>query len=206
MKKRTAHRILGLLLLLPMLGWATTGVVFFTKPGYEGAYALLQVKTYPLGEDAPAISPAAGWLEYRCVRTTLGLHLLVRTAQGWQQLDPATRAPRTPPAEEEVRRLLADAIAGNPARYGELAVLAGTTARTTTQVRLTLDWNRLSLQQAGPDTDRIDRLYKIHYLQWTGLKWLDRALGLAGLAMVVLLSLLGLALQFDLRRKKNGTS
>ncbi|MDX2034322.1 MAG: hypothetical protein SF339_26850 [Blastocatellia bacterium] len=200
MQTRKFHRVIGLLLLLPMLGWVVTGFVFFTKPGYDGAYEMLQPKTYPLGEDPISVTPAPAWLEFRRVRTILGPHLLVRTAQGWQQLDPATLAPRPLPAEDEVRRLLTDAIANRAARYGRLASLANGTAVTSTKIQLTLDWNRLSLQQKGPDTDRIDQLYKIHYLQWTGVKWLDRILGMAGLALLALLSLLGLALQFGLRR------
>jgi hypothetical protein len=70
------------------------------------------------------------------------------------------------------------------------------TIRTDTGVEVTLDWNRLSLQQHGADTDRIDRLYKIHYLQWTGQKSVDKILGLAGLTLLVVLSILGAQLAF----------
>jgi hypothetical protein len=59
-----------------------------------------------------------------------------------------------------------------------------------------LDWKRLSLQQHGRDTDRIDRLYKIHYLQWTGEKTVDRILGLAGLVLLLVLTGLGARLAF----------
>ena len=72
-------------MLLPLVGWCVTGFVFFIKPGYEGAYELLQPKTYPL--DGPlAITPDPSWLELRYLKTIIGNHLLVRTAQGWLAL------------------------------------------------------------------------------------------------------------------------
>jgi hypothetical protein len=132
------------------------------------------------------------------VRTILGTHLLVRTDAGWQQLDPRTGRERPSPSADEVRRLVADAIAGNE-RYGQVRSVDGDTVRTTTGVVITLDWDRLSLSQRGPDTDRIDALYRIHYLQWTGIPAVDKVLGPAGLALVALLSALGLRLA--LRRR-----
>ncbi|MBI1760997.1 MAG: PepSY domain-containing protein [Acidobacteria bacterium] len=195
---RKTHRVLGLVMLLPLFGWAITGLVFFLKPGYEGAYELLQLKTYPL-EQPVAVTPNPSWQEFRYTKTILGNHLLVRTAQGWQQLDPATLVSRAKPSEEDVRRLLQDAFTANPNRYGAVAAINGATITTSTNVKITFDWNRMSVQQRGPDTDRIDRLYKIHYLQWTGVKWLDKLLGLAGLALLVVLSVLGLMLAFNFR-------
>ncbi len=65
---------------------------------------------------------------------------------------------------------------------------------TDTGVEVTLDWNRVTLQQKGRDTDRIDRLYKVHYLQWTGVKGIDRALGFAGLSLVLVLTAFGVRL------------
>lgn len=195
---RKGHRLLGLVMLLPLFGWAITGLVFFLKPGYEGAYELLQLKTYPL-EQPVNIAPQPAWLEFRCLKTILGNHLLVRTAQGWQQLDPVTLTTRAKPGEEEIRKLLQDAFTANPSRYGTVATFDGATSTTSTNVKVTLNWERLSVQQRGPDTDRIDGLYKVHYLQWTGIKWLDRLFGLLGLALLAVLSGLGLLLAFNLR-------
>lgn len=195
MKARKLHRVIGLVMLLPFFGWAITGFIFFVKPGYEGAYELLQPKTYPMNEEKFAVMPDASWLEFRCFKTILGKHLLVRTSQGWQHLDPATLVVRAKPTDDEVKKLLLDAFSVNPERYGQVLTIDGTTVTTTTKVRVALNWNRLSLQQTGLDTDRIDWLYKIHYLQWTGVKWLDRILGMLGLALIVSLSILGLMLQ-----------
>ena len=44
---RKLHRIAGIVMLLPLIGWAVTGAVFFLKPGYAGAYETLPVKSYP---------------------------------------------------------------------------------------------------------------------------------------------------------------
>src|SRR6476619_5272400 len=103
MKARKLHRFLGIVLLLPFLGWVATGFVFLLKPGYADAYELLPVKTYPLLEPC-AVHPEAGWLAVRCLSTVLGSHLLVRTREGWRQLS-ADGRPREPPAAGEVERL-----------------------------------------------------------------------------------------------------
>lgn len=190
-------------MLVPLFGWAITGFIFFVKPGYEGAYELLQPKTYPMDGEKIAVTPDVSWLEFRYFKTVLGNHLVVRTAQGWQHLDPATLAAKAKPTEEEIKKLLLDAFSANPQRYGQVSTIEGGTVTTTTNVRVALNWNRLSLQQTGKDTERIDWLYKIHYLQWTGVKWLDRILGMLGLALIVILSVLGLMLQRGgLSRKK----
>ena len=72
---RRLHRLLGMALLLPMLGWAATGVVFFTKPGYEAAYEQLQPRLYPV-ESGAAVPADGEWQEVRVLRTVLGDHLL----------------------------------------------------------------------------------------------------------------------------------
>jgi hypothetical protein len=195
MKARTLHRVIGLILLLPFFGWALTGLVFFIKPGYEGAYEVLSPKTYPI-ERAVTINPDPSWLEFRCVRTVLGEHLLVRTAAGWSHLNPADGQPRANPTEDEIRALLKDAFSSNPRRYGNVSKVSGETASTDTGVEVTLDWKRLSLQQKGADTDRIDLLYKIHYLQWTGVTVIDGVAGIVGIVLLLALTVLGAWLAF----------
>lgn len=190
MRARTLHRIIGIVLLLPFLAWAATGFIFFLKPGYAGAYEIVTPRTYPL-DRAAAITPNPGWLEYRHFKTVLGEHLIVRTDKGWLQLNPSDKQPRSAPTRAEIELLLKDAFTANPSRYGEISDISGLIARTNTGVEVTLDWNRLTLQQHGKDTDRIDLLYKIHYLQWTGVKSVDRVLGFVGLTLVIMLTLLG---------------
>jgi hypothetical protein len=187
---RKLHRIIGIILLLPFLAWAITGFVFFVKPGYTDAYDMLIPKTYPLdGSVMIASNPA--WLEVRFFRTILGNHLTVRTDAGWIHLDPTTLQVRRQPTEDNIKLLLTDAFSSNPRRYGHISRVADDTVWTDTGVKVILDWNTLSLQQRGKDTDRIDFLYKVHYLQWTGMKNVDRVLGIAGLLLLVTLTVLG---------------
>jgi hypothetical protein len=193
MTSRRLHRIIGVLLILPMIGWAVTGFVFFVKPGYGNAYDQLNVKTYPL-QGSLALPPKPDWLEYRVFKTILGEHLLVHTASGWLHLDPATLQPRPEPHVDGVGDLVADAMEANPQRYGRISQVINNVVITNTGVQITLDWNRMSLQQRGRDTDRIDRLYKVHYLQWTGVKSIDRVLGMVGLSLVLALTVLGVRL------------
>lgn len=190
MKARSLHRIVGIFLLVPFFGWAITGLVFFIKPGYGDAYELLTPKTYPL-DRAVVVTAEPGWREFRCLRTILGEHLLARTDSGWLQLNPMDKQPRARPGDAEVRLLLNDAFSANPKRYGEIVDVSEETIRTSTGVEVILDWNRLALQQAGHDTKRIDLLYRIHYLQWTGVKGVDRLVGLVGLVLVMVLTTLG---------------
>src|SRR5690242_17564435 len=104
-KSRSLHRLLGIIMLLPFIAWAVTGAIFFLKPGYASAYVIPQIKTYPLTEGTQ-IKADPTWLEMRLLKTILGEHLLVRTGEGWQHLDPVTRQPKAPPTEDELRQLL----------------------------------------------------------------------------------------------------
>jgi len=208
MMVRRTHRVLGLILLLPICGWAVTGFVFFIKPGYKAAYSPLRVREYPL-EGAAILQARPGWLEVRALRTVLGDHLLVRTEDGWAQLDPGTLRPRELPDDDELHRLVQDAIEPDRARYGEIASIfrheggaRSASVTTTTGVRIDLDWTTLALNQSGRDTRRIDALYRIHYLQWTGVPLLDRALGVVGLASLVGLAALGLRLALPSRVRR----
>lgn len=192
---RKLHRIAGIVMLLPLIGWAVTGAFFFLKPGYSGAYETLPVKSYPF-ESEIKVTPDPEWLEVRLVKTILGEHLLARTSRGWLNYDPRSLQLRNEPSTEEMRALVNDAISTNPARYGRIVSVEGGNLITDTGIRITLDWNRLALSQRGVDTDRIDALYRIHYLQWTGMKSVDQALGALGILMVASLSALGAMLFF----------
>lgn len=182
-------------MLAPFVGWAITGFVFFVKPGYDGAYENLSPKTYPF-VPGTSISPDSTWLEFRCLRTVLGDHLIVRTAAGWQHLNPVNLQLRGKPTSDEMKLLLTDAVSVNTRRYGRILTLVDDSARTDTGIEIKVDWNRLALQQRGRDTDLLDLLYKIHYLQWTGIRSVDRILGLAGLTLILALSALGARLAF----------
>jgi len=193
MTPRSLHRALGVTMLLPLLAWAVTGAFFFIKPGYGGAYESLGVRTYPLTTTI-SMPPSADWREVRYLRTVLGDHLIARTESGWRQLDPVTLQERPTASDADVRALVTDAFTANPERYGQIATIDDALVTTDTGVRTTIDWNRLSLSQRGRDTDRIDAIYRVHYLQWTGVEWLDKILGGLGLLLIVALSAAGLRL------------
>jgi len=193
MLSRKIHRYIGLSMLLPMIGWALTGLVFFIKPGYEGAYEMLTLKTYPL-ESGFSVPAGENWQEARLVRSTLGHHLLVRSNDQFSNVSPSSFQPMQIPAENDLKRLFEDALSRNPERYGSIATIVNVTAHTTTGIDVTLDWNTLKFTQIGFDRTVISALYKIHYLQWTPWALFNQILGIVGLAMLVILTLFGVRL------------
>lgn len=50
------------------------------------------------------------------------------------------------------------------------------------------------MSQRGGDTERIDWLYRIHYLQWTGNRTVDKVLAIGGLALIWAVVIPGLVL------------
>ena len=191
MNIRTLHKIIGLLLFVPLVIWAMTGAVFLIKPGYEQAYEKLVVKTYPLNR-AVKLEPMPQWHQVRMLKTVLGHHLLVNDGKQWQHYDPVTLVPKKEPSADRIKLLVADAITANADRYGSIASVNDMTALTETDVEISLDWNTLSLRQRGPDTRLIGKLYDIHYLQWSGVPGLDKVLGVTGLVFLLLLTTFGL--------------
>jgi len=199
---RKIHKVLGMVLLLPFIGWITTGVVFLIKPGYEQADATLNLQTYPL-EQQYQLLPQQGWQEVRLLRTILGDHLLVRAGNQWRHLDPKSLQPYPRPKTDNLVVLLDDAIASQPERYGRVTDASSGIFTTDTGVELQIDWKTLGLTQRGRDTRLIGTLYKIHYLEWFGNKTADRVLGISALAALASLVWLGLLL---LRKPMGGQS
>ncbi len=194
------HKYLGWLMLLPFIAWAITGVFFFIKPGYQEAYASLAVKQYPL-QQSYYVAGNPNWQEVRMLRSVLGDHLLVKANDKWQQLDPHSFTPIAKPSQSQVRKLVEDAMQSNPERYGDIASIDGVNITTTTGVRISFNWPQMSLYQQGEDTDFINQMYQIHYLQWTGIKPVDKVLCIVGLGLVLLLAGVGLWLSLRPRVK-----
>lgn len=189
---RKQHRLLGGILLLPFIAWSLTGVFFLVRPAYEQAYSVLSPKTYPA--DQINISAQPEWQEMRLLKTVLGLHLLVKQEGGWQQLDPDSLEVRATPVEADLVSFVEDAISQDTLRYGELLPGESDPFRTSTGVTIAVNWDSLSLYQRGADTRWIDRIYRIHYLQWTGIAFLDTILGVAGLLLLLLMTATGSAM------------
>ena len=189
---RKQHRLLGGILLLPFIAWSLTGVFFLVRPAYEQAYSVLSPKTY--SADQINISAQPEWQEMRLLKTVLGLHLLVKQEGGWQQLDPDSLEVRATPVEADLVSFVEDAISQDTLRYGELLPGESDPFRTSTGVTIAVNWDSLSLYQRGADTRWIDRIYRIHYLQWTGIAFLDTILGVAGLLLLLLITATGSAM------------
>ncbi|ARD44488.1 hypothetical protein A3Q33_09315 [Colwellia sp. PAMC 21821] len=173
-----------------MVGWTLTGLVFFIKPGYQGAYEQLSVKKYPLGQSL-TITPQENWQEIKLVQTVLGQHLLVKANNKSEHLDPVSMLVKPEPTTLEFTTLLNDAFASNKVRYGEIVSTNGLSAHTSTGVDVALNWKSLRLSQTGQDTQLINLLYQIHYLQWTPFKALNQVLGIVGLVLLISLTFLG---------------
>lgn len=193
MRTRKYHKLFGMLLILPMLGWVLTGAVFMLKPGYGDAYAPLSVKLYPI-QSPLMITPSAGWLEARLVRTVLGRHLLVSSKESSMHLRPDTLTDYSPPSDADSMRLIDDATSYNRNRYGQVERISNGIAITSTGVEIELNWQTLSLQQTGSDTRLINQLYKVHYLQWTPSELVNKLLAVLGLGLLFSLTLLGIRL------------
>jgi hypothetical protein len=193
MKIQKLHKYVGLALLLPFLGWILTGVVFLIKPGYAAAYERLHPKFYPL-EEVIEFQPSPDWQAIQIKKTVLGKHLLVMQDGSWLQLDWHSLEPLPRPSDTEIMRLLQDAVAQNAERYGVVESVAENVFETSTGVELTLDWHSLTIQQRGRDTRFIGALYKIHYLQWSGLKTVDLVLGVLGLFALLIVVVCGVVL------------
>ena len=193
------HKYLGFIMVLPFIAWAVTGVYFFIKPGYKSAYESLPIQTYAI-TDTIELKGNEAWLETRVIKSILGTHLLVKTDDGWQHRDLNTLNIIETPTQKQIEILLNDAIKHNPLRYGNIASIEGLKVVTDTDVRISLNWNNMSLYQQGKDTDFINQMYKIHYLQWTGIKSIDKVLGIIGLILVLLLAFLGVRMSIAYKK------
>ena len=200
-KIRRFHRIIGMIMIIPFLGWALTGLVFFIKPGYMEAFEILSIKTY--GNQEPFLVPAnSNWLEVRMLKSVLGNHLLVKTIDGWDHLNPTTLDTLELPSKQDIRRLVEDAISVNPQRYGNIVTVTKNHIETDKNVTIQLDWSQMLLSQKGSDTALINTMYKIHYLQWTGIKIVDRILGSLSLGLICILAIFGVLLLYFRRASR----
>jgi uncharacterized iron-regulated membrane protein len=190
---RRIHRFLGWCLILPFFVWAFTGLVFFIKPGYQAAFSYLTVKTYPIS-NAVQLTPQPEWQEIKLLQTVLGPHLMVKQSDRWQQLNLTDFTVRPQPSADDLLRLIKDAMSVDSKRYGEQLLKTEQGFVTDTGVQIQLDWASLSLSQQGKDTELINNLYKAHYLQWTGQKTLDQVLGVIGLVLLMLTTVVGVRL------------
>lgn len=207
------HRWLAIVLAVLLAVWSITGLLFHLKPGWDRAYDM------PSVERRDAILPAelatiatvrvsAGMKvsKLELFDTAIGPLYRASTETGPVLIDAVTGAKRSPLDEAAVRTLVTDAVgrSSHAPAYGEIesVTLADDTARVVYTGGPVVEIGRSNarLSQRGGDTDRIDWLYRVHYLQWTGNKTVDRALGVVGLALIWAVVVPGLVL-FKRRRK-----
>jgi hypothetical protein len=190
---RRYHRFIGWALVLPFIAWSVTGIFFLLRPAYQDAYAPLLIKSYPQTQ-LIQIPVSDNWLEHRYLESILGPHLLVRSSKGWRHLNPVSAADYPMPGRVELERLVNDAMDANRERYGQLTGGSDLMFVTDTGAEITVDWNNFSLKQRGRDTYWINQVYDIHYLRWSGISWLDKILGVAGLLLLIFMTITGIRL------------
>lgn len=199
MNLKKIHTALGLILVIPLLAWIVTGVIFIFKPGYGEAYQQIIPKFYAIDRYDFTI-PDNKWSEVRIVQTVLGKHLLVKMEHQWQHVDLVDFTPMPMPSIQEQIRFLTDAISINSERYGVVEEKKGDVYVTSTGVELSLNWDTLSIYQTGNDTRLINLFYKIHYLQWLGNKTANITLAVVGLSLLLCLIFYGVILYLRRRR------
>ncbi|AKU93204.1 hypothetical protein [Vulgatibacter incomptus] len=212
MLRRTArlHRIAGLALLAPLLAWTATGLLFLVKPGWGGAYELLD----PFGDGAldpsellplAAIQEAQGATAVELRASALGPLFRIHRRDQVVLVHAQTGTVLSPLDGRAVEAIARDAASRSTAadRYGEVRSADLTASdgvvRFAGGAVVRVGRHDLALAQSGPDTAWIDRLYELHYLRWTGIEALDRALAIAAIGGTWMLAFAGV---FLLRRKR----
>jgi hypothetical protein len=165
------HRWLAIVLVALLVVWSVTGLLFHLKPGWDRAYDMLSVETGKTETLETAIGP------------------LTRTSGKLA----------TPLSVADAEKLARDALGRSMQRaaYGECARTSSDDRSVTlhcANAKVRIDRASARISQSGSDTERIDWLYRIHYLQWTGNGTLDKMLAIAGLALIWAVMIPGLVL------------
>lgn len=190
------HAYLGLALVLPLFVWAVTGLIFVIKPGYDQAYEQLSLARGPL-VGGINIQAQPDWHRLQLMQSAIGRHLLVTTANDVPvHLNADNLEPFPPPDSQQLEQLFRAATGHNRERYGDMTdsmqIQEAIRIHTTTDVELELHWPTLHLQQIGADTRFIDRLYRLHYLQWSPSPILNGAAVLLALLALLVMCAVGL--------------
>jgi uncharacterized iron-regulated membrane protein len=200
------HRWAAIVLVALLVVWSITGLLFHLKPGWDRAYDQLSVKRdEPV--DLSSVVPVASLTgvsltssgavptSIELFSTVLGPMYRVTTRAGASIVDATTGRVRTFTAEE-VTRLVDDAVSRSPfaKRYGAHLGIDDNKVRYAGEQIVTFSPTTMRISQEGRDTRRIDWLYRIHYLQWTGNKTIDKILAIGGLALIWIVLVPGVVL------------
>ncbi|MGE0545630.1 MAG: PepSY domain-containing protein [Kofleriaceae bacterium] len=196
------HRWLAIVLVVPLVTWSITGLLFHLKPGWDRAYDMPRVErpgVVATAGLAPLTSIEVNVQKVELFDSALGPLYRVTTANGTELFDARTAKRRSPLSAEDANLLVRDAVERSPhrAEYGALLDSASTDGELTARFEratVTVDRKTARLSQRGDDTDRIDWLYRIHYLQWTNNPAIDRVIAIGGLIWIWAVLLPGLVL------------
>lgn len=216
---RAVHRLAGLVLVVPLVLWIGTGLLFHVKPGWDEAYESLAAPVPgPLPWEqvvfSPAILKARGLLDPGPVALAphpSGLIAWFGLREGRPAAVDGTSGEPIPPASEGAARafaLAAVAASRHAKSYGTIVSAETATHRsiltgvenpallfwTSGGKRVLVDRVTGEVSQTGDLNGRIDRLYRIHYLQWTPWKPVNVGLVLAASLIVILLAASGVRL------------
>lgn len=217
---RRLHRLLGLSLVLPLVLWIATGLLFHVKYRYAEAYETLQVPAREAADlsrftVSAAQAAATGFFDKgRVPRFALrpdgrGAWFGRKDGRG-VAVDAATGEP-LPEAEKEISlEWVKEAVAASPnaARYGHVLVSAASTHASSLTLSknlslsisfsggktVTLDRLTGEIGQTGALNDWIDFTYRVHYLQWTPWKAVNVGLVLLAVPLVLALAATGLGM------------
>lgn len=218
---RVAHRLAGLVLVVPLVLWIGTGLLFHVKPGWDEAYESLAAPSPgPLPWERVVFSPAAvkarGLLDPGPVSLAphpSGLVAWFGLKEGRPAAVDGTSGESIPSASEGAARafaLAAISASRHAASYGRIvsvepdahrSALTGVENpallfRTSGGKRILVDRITGEVNQSGKLNESIDLLYRIHYLQWTPWKPVNVGLVLAASLLVFLVAASGFRLAF----------
>ncbi|NVB79558.1 MAG: hypothetical protein HOV81_14270 [Kofleriaceae bacterium] len=199
------HRWLAIVLVVPLVVWSVSGLLFHLKPGWSRAYDMLDAERPVLSTTsvAPIATIAATFpakiSKVELFDTAIGPLYRVTTESGTELVDAVGATRRSPLSADDAKALAVDAVTRSAERAGYGIVIGTEVTERVVHVKFehaTVDVGRASarLSQRGSDTDRIDWLYRIHYLQWTGNKAVDKVLVALGLALIWAVMLPGIVL------------
>jgi hypothetical protein len=192
---RRIHRALGAVLVVPLVVWTATGLLFLVKPGWSGAYEPLSAfrdERLDLASLVPLSSLSAciaGASSVEVGSTALGPVYRIHRPELGARLVDAVSGEVLPPLDANAGALVAaDAASRARAaeRYGTILEARkdgdAIVVRFAGGAEVRVGRSDLALAQRGRDTALIDLLYRVHYLEWTGSPAVDRVLELAAIA------------------------
>ena len=197
---RRAHRFFGLLAVLPLLAWLISGVGLAVLETVSTGAGEVVLPTQPL-RGVVTVRPEPGVGAVRVFETALGQHLIQETEFGPRHLDPRTGELKAVPAEADLRLLLDEAFALDPAGFGEVELITADSTVTSTGRVIELDWPSFTATYRDGTTRLANVFRRVHGLGLSGIAKIDRWITIVAGALGLVLALLGLVL---LTREEGG--